>query len=68
MIDLEQLANPQRRAIDLVREVAAEKQLRPYLVGGPVRDALIGRAQDDLDFATDARPDDVRQMLKLRKP
>jgi poly(A) polymerase len=30
-----------------------------HLVGGPVRDALMGRAQNDLDFTTDARPDDI---------
>ncbi|MFF2050882.1 CCA tRNA nucleotidyltransferase [Leifsonia sp. NPDC058194] len=29
------------------------------LVGGPVRDALLGRAVHDLDFTTDARPDDI---------
>jgi poly(A) polymerase len=29
------------------------------LVGGSVRDALLGRLGQDLDFATDARPDDV---------
>jgi poly(A) polymerase len=30
-----------------------------YLVGGPVRDALLGRECNDLDFTTDARPDDI---------
>lgn len=30
-----------------------------YLVGGPVRDALLGRSTTDLDFTTDARPDEV---------
>jgi tRNA nucleotidyltransferase/poly(A) polymerase len=50
MINLEQLANSQRRAIDVIREVAAEKQCRPYLVGGPVRDLLLGRAVSDLDL------------------
>ncbi|MBV9292387.1 MAG: CCA tRNA nucleotidyltransferase [Frankiales bacterium] len=30
-----------------------------YLVGGPVRDALLGRTPLDLDFATDARPNDI---------
>src|SRR5581483_4086095 len=30
-----------------------------YLVGGPVRDALLGRTPIDLDFATDARPDEI---------
>src|SRR5690349_14425870 len=29
---------------------------RIYLVGGSVRDALLGRPQEDLDFTTDARP------------
>lgn len=43
MIRLEDLPNTQRRALDLVKEVAAEKQLRPFLVGGPVRDLLLGR-------------------------
>ncbi len=50
MIHLDTLASPQRRAVDLIREVAAEKNLRPYLVGGPVRDLLLGRSVIDLDF------------------
>ncbi|CDO29467.1 CCA tRNA nucleotidyltransferase [Mycolicibacterium porcinum] len=38
-----------------------------YLVGGSVRDALLGRLteQSDLDFTTDARPE---QMLKFLRP
>jgi tRNA nucleotidyltransferase/poly(A) polymerase len=43
MIRLENLPNAQKRGLDLVREVAAEKQLRPFLVGGPVRDVFLGR-------------------------
>lgn len=35
------------------------------IVGGPVRDALLGRATHDLDYTTDARPDDI---LKIVKP
>ena len=29
------------------------------LVGGPVRDLFLGRASPDLDFTTDARPDEI---------
>ncbi|MDT7740847.1 MAG: poly(A) polymerase [Mycobacterium sp.] len=36
-----------------------------YLVGGSVRDAVLQRLSSDLDFATDARPD---QLLKLLRP
>ncbi len=35
------------------------------LVGGPVRDAILGRVAPDLDFTTSANPD---QTLKLLKP
>jgi poly(A) polymerase len=33
------------------------------LVGGPVRDAFLGRASPDLDFTTDARPERTEQLL-----
>ncbi|GAA3919557.1 CCA tRNA nucleotidyltransferase [Microbacterium invictum] len=35
------------------------------IVGGPVRDALLGRVTHDLDYTTNARPDDI---LKIVKP
>jgi poly(A) polymerase len=34
-----------------------------YLVGGTVRDAMMDRLGNDLDFATDARPERVRELL-----
>ena len=34
------------------------------LVGGPVRDAMLGRQHNDLDFTTSARPDDTERILK----
>ena len=33
------------------------------LVGGPVRDAMIGRLQNDLDFTTSARPETTERLL-----
>ncbi|MBJ7337100.1 MAG: CCA tRNA nucleotidyltransferase [Mycolicibacterium sp.] len=35
-----------------------------YLVGGSVRDALLDRPLTDLDFTTDARPDDVQKVVR----
>jgi poly(A) polymerase len=43
------------------RFVAAGHSL--YLVGGSVRDALLGRLGSDLDFTTDARPDAIKAIL-----
>jgi poly(A) polymerase len=34
------------------------------LVGGPVRDAMLGRLQNDLDFTTSARPEETERLLK----
>jgi poly(A) polymerase len=34
------------------------------LVGGPVRDAFLGRTTTDLDFTTSANPDQILQVLK----
>ena len=35
-----------------------------YLVGGSVRDALLGRLGHDLDFTTSARPDAIEALLR----
>ncbi|KAA1249427.1 CCA tRNA nucleotidyltransferase [Mycobacterium simiae] len=35
-----------------------------YLVGGSVRDALLGRLSPDLDFTTDARPEQVQRIVR----
>ncbi|MBF4562576.1 CCA tRNA nucleotidyltransferase [Microbacterium sp. VKM Ac-2870] len=34
------------------------------IVGGPVRDALLGRPTHDLDLTTNARPDDILRIVK----
>ncbi|QLL07450.1 CCA tRNA nucleotidyltransferase [Mycobacterium vicinigordonae] len=35
-----------------------------YLVGGSVRDALLGRLSPDLDFTTDARPEQIQKVVR----
>ncbi len=35
-----------------------------YLVGGSVRDALLGRLGSDLDFTTDAHPEQMQRLLR----
>jgi poly(A) polymerase len=44
-------------------EAFAQAGHQLHLVGGPVRDALMGRTCDDLDFATDARPERVLDIV-----
>ncbi len=39
-----------------------------YLVGGSVRDRLLGMESDDLDFATSSRPEETRRLLELARP
>ena len=42
----------------------AEAGFELAIVGGPVRDALLGRPTHDLDFTTDARPDETLRIVK----
>jgi len=44
------------------RFAAAGQEL--YLVGGWVRDALLGRLSPDLDFTTDARPEQIQAAVR----
>jgi len=47
---------------DLVAEFT-RRELPLYLVGGSVRDAILGRLGNDLDFTTPARPETVHEIL-----
>lgn len=47
-----------------IGRVFADAGHQLYLVGGSVRDALLGRLGNDLDFTTDARPDEMQRMLR----
>ena len=67
------LSPTQRRALDaavlgvptigVVASAFAEAGHDLHLVGGPVRDALLGRPTTDLDFTTAARPDAIERIL-----
>jgi poly(A) polymerase len=50
--------------ITALRDCFAAEGRALYLVGGPVRDALLGRKVADLDFATDATPPTIKSLLR----
>ena len=50
--------------IDALAEAFEQAGHEISLVGGPVRDAFLGRSSADLDFATSARPDQIEELLK----
>ena len=50
-------------ASSLAQSFAAQG-FRLALVGGPVRDALMGRLGNDLDFTTNAKPEETKRILK----
>lgn len=66
MTSFEELPKPQKRTLDLVREVALEKDCRPYLVGGPVRDMLLGRHAIDIDLTLENDASTLAQELAKR--
>ncbi len=50
--------------IDSLGEVFARSGFELALVGGPVRDAMLGRPHNDLDFTTSARPEETEKILR----
>jgi tRNA nucleotidyltransferase/poly(A) polymerase len=63
---LHDLPPAQRRAIDLVREVSEEKECKPFLVGGPVRDLLLGRHAVDIDLTLEDGSSTLARALAKR--
>jgi poly(A) polymerase len=59
---LQALAASEPLATLAERFVSAGHELA--LVGGPVRDAFLGRPVNDLDFATSAHPDDIVRIMR----
>ncbi|GGR44933.1 poly(A) polymerase [Nocardioides luteus] len=50
--------------IDSLGEAFARAGHELALVGGPVRDAMLGRPHNDLDFTTSARPEETEKILR----
>lgn len=50
--------------IDELGALFAEAGHELALVGGPVRDAMLGRRSNDLDFTTSARPEQMDKLLR----
>ena len=51
-------------AIGRLADVFAAAGQELHLVGGSVRDAVLGRLGNDLDFTTPARPDEIERLLR----
>jgi tRNA nucleotidyltransferase/poly(A) polymerase len=66
MTDFADLPNAQRRALEIVRDVAVEKECRPFLVGGPVRDLLLGRHSIDIDLTLEVDSSTLARALAKR--
>ncbi|MEX2103950.1 MAG: CCA tRNA nucleotidyltransferase, partial [Bacilli bacterium] len=49
-------------------ETLIENQFEAYYVGGFVRDRLLGRATQDIDIATSAKPEQVMSLFERCKP
>nr|WP_246280265.1 CCA tRNA nucleotidyltransferase [Nocardioides daedukensis] len=61
------LARELERIAPIIDELGARFSAAGHelaLVGGPVRDAMLGRLQEDLDFTTSARPEQTEKLLK----
>src|SRR5262245_52690049 len=50
-------------AVKVLRRLARHEHTA-YLVGGGVRDLLLGRAPKDFDIATSARPNEMRRLFR----
>ena len=46
-----------------LHELFAENGFALYMVGGTVRDYLLGLSLDDMDVVTDAKPEDIKKFL-----
>lgn len=53
-----------QKELEQLRKIFREKNHQLYLVGGAVRDKLMGRKSKDIDLATDAKPEKMLFLLE----
>ncbi len=55
----------QKKALEIAAQIAAKKNSPVYLVGGFLRDALLGRESADLDLGLQGKPEWAFEMARL---
>lgn len=50
-----------------VMDVLLDQGFEAYVVGGAVRDMLLGRVPDDYDVVTNARPEEIKEAAAAAK-
>jgi poly(A) polymerase len=55
--------NQSSESVDILASSFITAGRKLALVGGSVRDAILGRLGNDLDFTTDASPDEIRKII-----
>jgi poly(A) polymerase len=63
LLKLEQSLKPITPLLRELGELFKKANFEISLVGGPVRDALLGQDVKDLDFTTNAKPEDIQKIL-----
>ncbi|MEJ2069342.1 MAG: hypothetical protein P8X58_02880, partial [Syntrophobacterales bacterium] len=79
-VEASEIAAPQPRIIPRPEHILSRKNIplealkvlyrlhhsgyKAYLVGGSVRDLLLGKRPKDFDLATDARPGEIRKLFR----
>jgi tRNA nucleotidyltransferase (CCA-adding enzyme) len=61
-------SHPHWSALERIYHTLDQNGYKAYLAGGCVRDALIGRAANDLDLATDATPETIEKLFAKTVP
>ena len=62
-IDLSSIPQPYRDWLDVTEDLAEERHLRLYAVGGFVRDTLLKRATEDLDLVVEGDAEDLARSV-----